>query len=373
MRKKFVLVGCDSVSVPLLLIFGKENIAYFCDDNHQGEIVAGIEVINSQELKAIHQAYDILLVNESFADSLVEMHITFKRVFGTGEFFNLWQNLYQLSLRGMNFGGGSNVFTSGEFATMNILRDNIGVRNEPVIFDVGANIGNYTALLMTVFPNAQIHSFEPAKETFSNLQKNIAPNLARYSGKVQLNNFGLSDSPTKATLHYDQLNSGIASLYNRQLDYFGIDYSKSETVELSTLDNYCAENNIDRIDFLKMDVEGHELSVLKGSAKMLAESRIDNIQIEFGGCNLDSRTYVRDFWNLLHDKFRMFYMLADSLREIVNYQETLEVFTTTNYFFHKRSVGGRSKYYLSLNIIKITPANTTGAFCLQKFYISTRR
>ena len=201
---------------------------------------------------------------------------------------------------------------------------------------VGANVGNYIALLMNVFPNAQIHSFEPAKETFATLQKNTAPRLTHYAGKVQLNNFGLSDSPSEATLHYDRENSGLASLYNRQLDYFGIDYSKSETVRLSTLDNYCAENNIDHIDFLKMDVEGHELSVLKGAKRMLAESRIDNIQIEFGGCNLDSRTYVRDFWNLLHANFKMFYMLADSLREIENYQERLEVFTTTNFFFHKR-------------------------------------
>jgi FkbM family methyltransferase len=59
----------------------------------------------------------------------------------------------------------------------------------------------------------------------------------------------------------------LASLYDRQLDYFGIDYSKSETVKLSTLDDYCEKNSIDRIDFLKMDVEGHELKVLKGAER----------------------------------------------------------------------------------------------------------
>ena len=340
MRKKYVLVGCDPGSVLLLSVFGKEKVAYFCDDNHQGKIIDGVEVINSQELKSIHAAYEVLITNEYLADSLNKMHVAFKRVFGAGEFFNLWQSLYRLSLRGMNLGGGGDVFTSGEFAALNILRNNIGVRNEPVLFDVGANIGNYTALLMTVFPNAQIHSFEPAKKTFANLQKNTRERIAQYAGKVQLNNFGLSDSAAEATLHYDHENSGLASLYDRQLDYYGIDYSKSETVSLSTLDDYCAANDIDRIDFLKMDVEGHELNVLKGAERMLAESRIDNIQMEFGGCNIDSHTYVRDFWNLLHEKFRMFYMLTDSLIEIQNYQETLEVFTTTNYFFHRRQTGG---------------------------------
>lgn len=345
MRKKYVLVGCDADSVLLLSALGKENVAYFCDDEYQGKTIEGIEVISLQDLKTIYPAYEVLITNERFADSLTEMHIAFKRLFGSSEFFNLWQSLYRLSLRGMNFGGGDDVFTSGEIATLNILRDNIGIRKEPVLFDVGANVGNYTVLLMSVFLNAQIHSFEPAKETFSNLQKNTAKLITQYAGKVQLNNFGLSDLPAKATLHYDRSNSGLASLYNRQLDHFGIDYSKSETVKLSTLDNYCAENNIEHIDFLKMDVEGHELNVLKGAAKMLAESRIDNIQMEFGGCNLDSRTYLRDFWNLLHENFRMFYMRNDSLMEIGNYQENLEVFTTTNFFFHNRHESRRGTIF----------------------------
>ncbi len=134
----------------------------------------------------------------------------------------------------------------------------------------------------------------------------------------------------------DREKSGLASLYQRQLDYFGIDFSKKETVILSTIDNYCNENKIDRIDLLKLDVEGHELKILKGASQMLAENKISNIQVEFGGCNLDSRTYFRDFWNLLHEKFHIFYILRDSLLEIERYQETLEIFTTTNFFFHLR-------------------------------------
>ena len=134
----------------------------------------------------------------------------------------------------------------------------------------------------------------------------------------------------------DREKSGLASLYQRQLDYFGIDFSKKETVILSTIDNYCNENKIDRIDLLKLDVEGHELKILKGASQMLAKNKISNIQVEFGGCNLDSRTYFRDFWNLLHEKFHIFYILRDSLLEIERYQETLEIFTTTNFFFHLR-------------------------------------
>ena len=153
---------------------------------------------------------------------------------------------------------------------------------------------------------------------------------------IRLNNFGMSDAAGEMTLFSDREKSGLASLYQRQLDYFGIDFSKKETVILSTIDNYCNENKIDRIDLLKLDVEGHELKILKGASQMLAKNKISNIQVEFGGCNLDSRTYFRDFWNLLHEKFHIFYILRDSLLEIERYQETLEIFTTTNFFFHLR-------------------------------------
>ena len=189
---------------------------------------------------------------------------------------------------------------------------------------------------MSIFPGASIHSFEPAAQTFSTLQKNLASSLGNYQGQVKLNNLGLSDKTTDATLHYDRLNSGIASLYDRQLDHLGVDYSMSETVKLSTLDEYCKRNGISSIDWLKMDVEGNELNVLKGAEEMLSRHGIRALQMEFGGCNIDSRTYFRDFWNLLHNDFRVFYVGVDALIEITGYSETLEIFTTTNFIFYRK-------------------------------------
>lgn len=189
---------------------------------------------------------------------------------------------------------------------------------------------------MNVFPDAEIHLFEPSKKTFSTLSNNLRDSVKNYGGSVKCNNFGLSDSPSTMTLHYDNENSGLASLYNRQLDYIGIDFSMSETVTLSTIDEYCSANGITSIDWLKMDVEGHELSVLKGAEKILSRGGINAMQMEFGGCNIDSRTYFRDFWNLLHKDFRVFYTAVDALIEIPQYSELLEIFTTTNFVFIKK-------------------------------------
>lgn len=146
----------------------------------------------------------------------------------------------------------------------------------------------------------------------------------------------MSDEIAETTLYYDKENSGLASLYNRQLDYRGIEFCMSEKIMIDTLDHYCEVNNIETIDFLKMDIEGNELKALNGAKKLLAEKRIKNIQIEFGGCNIDSRTYFRDFWNLLNENFKVYRILQDGLREIPRYGERLECFVTTNYLFIKK-------------------------------------
>ena len=248
---------------------------------------------------------------------------------GKVKYQNFFFNLYLASLKGMNIGEGGNLFTSGEIHAMNYVKEHVG-DSKTVIFDVGANVGNYAKDLTNVFKNYNIHCFEPAKQTFSRLSENIK------DSNIVLNNFGLSDKETVQTLYYDKEGSGLASLYNRQLDYFGIDFSKAETVSLSTLDVYCEKNHIEKIDFLKMDVEGNELNLLKGAESMLKNKMIGAIQIEFGGCNLDSRTYIRDFWNILHDDYKMFRIVKDGLYEVMSYQEQLEIFTCSNYFFARK-------------------------------------
>jgi hypothetical protein len=64
---------------------------------------------------------------------------------------------------------------------------------------------------------------------------------------------------------------------------------------------------------------------------MISEKKIDNIQFEFGGCNIDSRTYFQDFFYLLKDNYRIYRVLKDGLFEIPTYKETYEIFTTINY------------------------------------------
>jgi FkbM family methyltransferase len=69
-----------------------------------------------------------------------------------------------------------------------------------------------------------------------------------------------------------------------------------ETVTISTIDAIVEETGLTTIDMLKIDVEGHDLAVLCGASKTLERGIIKLAQFEFGGCNLDTRTNLQDFY-----------------------------------------------------------------------------
>jgi hypothetical protein len=88
---------------------------------------------------------------------------------------------------------------------------------------------------------------------------------------------------------------------------------------------------------MKLDVEGHELAVFEGAAALLQQDAISVVQFEFGGCNIHSRTYFQDFFDLLAPRFDLFRVLPYTLYPISHYRETDEVFVTTNYVAFSRA------------------------------------
>ena len=111
-----------------------------------------------------------------------------------------------------------------------------------------------------------------------------------------------------------------------------------ETINLTTINIFCKQNKIKKINFLKMDTEGHELEVLKGASNLLNKNLIDFIQFEFGGCNINSRTFFQDYFYLLRDKFHIYRILKRGLHKITHYQEIYEQFLTTNYLAQSKKI-----------------------------------
>ena len=123
----------------------------------------------------------------------------------------------------------------------------------------------------------------------------------------------------------------MASLLARNLAYRNIVMDKVEEVPLSTIDIYCSENNIKQIHFLKLDIEGNELNALNGAERMIKERRIQFIQFEFGGTNIDSRTYFKDFWEKLSSEYNFYRIVENGIYPITSYREIFEIFTTINF------------------------------------------
>ncbi len=187
--------------------------------------------------------------------------------------------------------GSSEVQTSGEKALFNILKQSA---DPPYcIFDVGANRGQFLRLLLDNISTEHysIHCFEPGNEAFRMLHDSFA-----YDERFRLNNIAIGKEPGESLLFYDVSGSGCASLTRRRLDHLGIQFDMVESVQLNTIDGYCSENDISHIHLLKIDIEGHELDALNGARMMFENGAVGIVSFEFGGCNVDTRTFFQDFW-----------------------------------------------------------------------------
>jgi FkbM family methyltransferase len=252
----------------------------------------------------------------------------------TTYFQGIFKRLHRLTLWSMNIGLGGHAETSGEeYAFKRAIKNIVHKSNQVVVFDVGANKGQFAKLILNHIKETEIilHCFEPSKNTFKDLEKEIDKEK-----NVVLHNFGLSDSEQSLTLYYTKSGAGTASIYQRKV--FENVEEISEVIALKKLDDICMENSIEHIHYLKLDVEGHELAALNGALRYIEEGRISYIQFEFGGCNIDSRTYLRDFFEVLSENYVLNRIVKNGLVPITHYSETMEIFTTTNFLAISRSL-----------------------------------
>jgi len=253
-------------------------------------------------------------------------------VLATTYFQPVFERLHSFALWGMNIGLGSDVENSGEKCALEKFAETMPSNGKLVVFDVGANQGDFARAAVDILSaRAEIHCFEPSPTTFQILEGT----LNAYPG-IQLHNVGLSERRAESTLYLDKEGSGCASLYQRNLGQ-GLVMALTEQIRLVPLDEFCVEKSIDHIHYLKLDVEGHELDVLRGASRMISAGAIDWIQFEFGGCNLDSRTYFSDFFTLLQSQYAIYRLLRNGLAPIGAYNEKQEVFSTTNFVALRRT------------------------------------
>jgi len=238
----------------------------------------------------------------------------------------------------MNYGGGGLIETSGEIWVLsNVVSEACKGIASPVVFDVGANVGDYSLLVKQCMPLARVYAFEPAHTT----HQQLVAHLGEAGSDAKPYNIGFSDSEKTVELFSYEIEGQEAFLLSsidqrRPTQVVEVKTSTSEQIKVSTIDAFCATEGIDRIDLLKLDVEGHELPVLRGACGMLAEGSISMIQFEFGPANIYSRTFFFDFWSLLSGSFAIYRIVPTGIIPIRSYGEHQEIFLTTNYLAVKK-------------------------------------
>ena len=158
-----------------------------------------------------------------------------------------------------------------------------------MIFDVGANVGQYARMVRKAMPGGRIFSFEPGPAAFERLK------VAKIGGAfvpIQAA-LGAIDGETVLFDFKEQTGSPHASLIPGVIEEFRGADAQEIKVAMVTLDAFARHRSIDKIDLLKIDVEGAELRVLQGAREMIAARRIQVLQIEMTENNLLSRTF---FW-----------------------------------------------------------------------------
>ncbi len=146
-----------------------------------------------------------------------------------------------------------------------------GPKRPVVLFDVGANIGQTIASFLEMFPDSQIHSFEPSPATFETLR-----NTYGQDPRVHLENLALGDQEGMLPFHVTQDYSVNDSLLEPAWDA----RATVVPVQVSTLDPYCQQHQVETIDYLKIDTQGFDLPVLRGADQLLKEKRVRSLSVE---------------------------------------------------------------------------------------------
>lgn len=162
------------------------------------------------------------------------------------------------------------------------------------LFDVGANVGDWSRRAAPLHPAAKIHCFEIVPGTYSALQAA----LADLDDRVILNNFGLGQGNSAVDLFVSPTDNLISSIYS--FDAAAV----RQRIEGHIRDamTYVDSHQIKKIDLLKLDVEGAESLVVKGLLPLIERGGIRISQFEYNRGALQSRFLLRDFFDLFEPR-----------------------------------------------------------------------
>jgi len=229
---------------------------------------------------------------------------------------------YLALIQGKGAGSGWDMAAETKIAVTHITRD------DAVVFDVGANIGKWSeSVRNSIGVNCKIYQFEPTKKCIEELEAMPFENTKLLKSAV-------GSEPGTMKIYTTDQASSISSLYVRRDSYFQSGTTTEEEISIVTLDDVIKDEGLEIVDFMKMDIEGHEYAALEGAKNSLEKGKIKALTFEFGSANINSKTYFHDFWDLLTNFGYAIYRICPGgvLLPVESYYEDLEFFRgATNY------------------------------------------
>ncbi|MBA3044803.1 MAG: FkbM family methyltransferase [Euryarchaeota archaeon] len=198
------------------------------------------------------------------------------------------------------------------------------IRPEDVVFDIGANIGWYSLNIASAKTKTKIFAFEPIPYTYSFLKENISLSQAK---NIKPFNIGFSDTEGQVVFFFDSKLTGATSLRNI--------YHKKDKLKVKAtvqrLDDFVAKKKISRIDFVKIDVEGAELLVLKGGLETLKQLKPILFVEMLRKWSAEFDYHPNDIIEMLADIGYSCYTIKDG--KLVDFHRMTDTTIETNFFF----------------------------------------
>ena len=175
----------------------------------------------------------------------------------------------------------------------NWLLQRLGTQELRVVLDVGANQGDWCARALRAAPAAQIHAFEPIPAVFARLEKALGNQPRATLVRAALTEPG-STSLRMWTAGEDGLMSSATAPARSN--------SEELLVDCMTGDDYLRSHSVTHVDLLKIDVEGHEMQVLRGFEDSFRSGCVDVVQFEFTLWTVIARQWLADYYEFF-DRF----------------------------------------------------------------------
>lgn len=198
------------------------------------------------------------------------------------------------------------------------------------VLDIGANVGNWSSVALAAWPNCHVHAFEVAPNTFADLKR--ALQTPEFSSRTTLNELAVSDTNGTQTMYYFADSPELTCDMPRHESLTSVPFE----CKVTTLSDYCRNNGISNVDFLKVDVEGAEYRVLKGFFDYLSSGKVACVQFEYGAFSIQTRKLLADYFEILSEYFWIGKIFPGYV-DFRDYHWTMEGFRFCNYFCVSRT------------------------------------